>query len=185
MINSNRVSPNMLRMAEKGDVQKQFEVGMIYLNPMIDKPTSAEVQEGISWLLRAAEHGHTQATTVLGGLQTTGTASGFSYKLSGFTRDIDAGLKLYFIAISQGDPDAESYAHSAVRELFFDEIKEGGNSVLPELRKAAEQGNPLAQSCVGEYYMGWGENIPEARKWLTKAAEYGIKTAERNLKDLR
>ncbi|MEK6747200.1 MAG: tetratricopeptide repeat protein [Pseudomonadota bacterium] len=54
---------------------------------------------------------------------------------------------------------------------------------IAELKKAAEQGNPIAQARLGLYYAGSGvsQDYTEAVKWYRKAATQGNITAEVNL----
>ena len=52
-------------------------------------------------------------------------------------------------------------------------------------RKAAEQGNVIAQFNLGElYFYGWGvdQNDTEAARWYRKAAEQGYELAVEALK---
>ena len=52
------------------------------------------------------------------------------------------------------------------------------------LTPLAEDGNPEAQALVGlMYFLAWNidQNIPEAIKWLTRAAEQGRGDAAHNL----
>ena len=67
------------------------------------------------------------------------------------------------------------------------EIKEDYIRHLPEIQRAAEQGNPNAQAILGTMYKrGWGveRNDSQAYEWLEKSAKQGNKMAQNNLAGL-
>ena len=67
------------------------------------------------------------------------------------------------------------------------EIKEDYIRHLPEIQRAAEEGNPNAQAILGTMYKrGWGveRNDSLAYEWLEKSAKQGNKMAQNNLAGL-
>ena len=67
------------------------------------------------------------------------------------------------------------------------EIKEDYIRHLPEIQRAAEEGNPNAQAILGTMYKrGWGveRNDSQAYEWLEKSAQQGNKMAQNNLAGL-
>ena len=67
------------------------------------------------------------------------------------------------------------------------EIKEDYIRHLPEIQRAAEEGNPNAQAILGTMYKrGWGveRNDSQAYEWLEKSDKQGNKMAQNNLAGL-
>ncbi|MBQ9260201.1 MAG: sel1 repeat family protein [Neisseriaceae bacterium] len=67
------------------------------------------------------------------------------------------------------------------------EIKEDYIRHLPEIQRAAQQGDPNAQAILGTMYKkGWGveRNDSQAYEWLEKSARQGNKMAQNNLAGL-
>jgi TPR repeat protein len=125
------------------------------------------------WLESAAKNGRASAKTLLGWMYVEGI---------GGQRDLARAAALYREAAQQGDPSAWNN---------FGELQENGRGVpkderaaFESYRQAAELGFPAGQFNLGRLYAGGKgveKNIPEARRWLGKAAKAGIGNAQKIL----
>jgi len=176
----------MMKAAEQGDAEAQFNVGKCYAN---GDGVDMDEAEGIRWFTKAAEQGHAKA---LGSL---------------CRRDVKNSAKWYRVLAEQGDAqalftlgmcyaDGECGVCRDIAEaikcfekaagLGFKAAKEELALHLEVKRfiEAAEQGDADAQYNLGMYYEDEDnahEDKTEAVKWYRKAAEQGHVDAQLNL----
>jgi Sel1 repeat len=79
---------------------------------------------------------------------------------------------------------AHEFLEDKIMEIRQWWLSQDYSEAMKWLRKAADKGNPLAQSNLGEmYYKGWGvpQDYAEAAKWYLKAAAQGEVYAQNNI----
>ena len=182
--------------AEHGDAKAQFDLGCAYF--WGDGLAKDDV-EAVKWWRKAAEQGHAEAQYDLGYCY----AAGY-----GVTNDTHEAIKWYRKAAEQGERQAQCQLGLYYEGLKIqgEEVKsaevlkppnqrqwhaeEGDEAANDEIeaakwfRKAAEQGEPTAQSWLGELYcMGSGvpKDTAEGIKWYRKSAEQGNANAQCDL----
>ena len=156
-----------LLLAEKGDKEAQFNLGLMYHR---GEGIPQDNKEAIKWLRKAAEQGLAEAQYYLGMMYFIGEDIPQDYKET---------VKWHTKAAEQGNAPAQQslgfmYCHGAG-------IPQDYKEAVKWYTKAAEQGNAEAQYNLGVMYYR-GEGIPqdykEAAKWFTKAAEQGTAEAQ-------
>lgn len=220
------------KAAEQGDCDAQSQLGQYYRNIDIDKSIfwltrAAEqgdrdapyliwyiykemggvknLEEGVRWLIKAAENGIDYAQTKLVDCYLDGVGVEKDYKKAAYwlingdillsTFDIDKlkiiinnltiarnNLKLFEAGGNQGLIEAQLSLAS-----YYSRIDEQPKDAFYWYKKAAEQGHMDAQHEVGRCFVlgiGTAKDIEEGKKWLNKAADQGHKEAQRELKEM-
>ena len=156
--------------AEKGDVESQFILGIIY---EIGEDVPEDDAEAVKWYRKAAGQGDAMAQSNLGRMYEVG---------EGVPEDKIEAVKWYRKAAEQGLVTAQFNLG-----IMYDSgsgIPEDDAEAVKWYRKAAEQGHENAQYNLGVMYdfgRGVPKNATEAVKWYRKAAEQGQVTAQFNL----
>ncbi len=157
----------LLKLAQQGDAEAQFQLGMMYEK---GEEVSRDYGETLKWYRKAAKQGHQEAKQQL--LRTVEEL----HKLS--AKGIDGLLKL----AEQGDAWVQTML--AYRYMEGMGIPRDRGEALKWFRKAAEQGEAVAQYNLGTIYwrgIGVPKNDEEALKWYLKSADQGEPSAQYNL----
>ncbi|MGM9937587.1 MAG: hypothetical protein ACI38A_09595 [Candidatus Ornithomonoglobus sp.] len=193
------INDDLLHVAEQGDADAQFNLGLIYNKSSFD--VSGDYEEAAKWFRKAAEQGHAQAQYQL--------AKKYFYG-NGVQVNKDEGIKWYRKAAEQGHLEAQckmGYLYNCGEGVQMDKKEaarwyrkaaEQGNedarhnldrlrkegyivdksSIPAELLLAAERGNAGAQFKVGCLCR---RDYEEVAKWYKKAAEQGHAQAQYKL----
>ena len=158
--------------AEQGDLKAQFELAGIYCWFMGGRENE---EKGLQWFHKAAEQGFVEAQHELGYMYSSGWCVA--------EPDIDEALKWYTRAAQQGHLMAQTFlakTYAGCDGFIEPHYEESMKWYL----KIAEQGDSTAQHNIGVMYakgLGVTQNIPEAQKWLKKAALSGNEIAKKSL----
>ena len=148
---------------EPQTAQEMYEYVHALLQPNV-KRDSSDFGEALRWLHRAAEAGHLQAQTDLGGLYLEGG--------KGVKQDGKESLKWFTMAANQGSKEALVYMgliHRMGLGVPHDEMK-----AREYWRKAAEAGIAEAQYYMGAFTTATGDlNAAKQAEWLRKAVQSG------------
>ncbi|MDP6734372.1 MAG: ATP-binding cassette domain-containing protein [Gammaproteobacteria bacterium] len=190
------------RLAEQGDVNGQYNLGVMYRD---GDGVPQDYAEAIRWFRLAADQGDATGQYNLGVIGFSGGASGQDFEetkrlaeqgdaIAQFTlgnmydsgrgvpeNDAEA-VRWYRLAAEQGGAAAQS-------NLGFmyengEGVPENDAEAVKWYRLAAEQGDPFAQFNLGNMYAngnGVPENDAEAVKWYRLVAEQGYAFAQYNL----
>lgn len=152
--------------ARLGDANAQVWLGRHLLR-------SERLEEGVAWLRRAADAGHSEARALLGLAHLTGR---------GVARSAPDAVRMLRPAAENDYPKAAGLLGLAL--ITAEEVRNTEEG-LRWTRKAAEQGDALAQSLLGELYLfgrgGLEKREAEGAAWYRKAAEQGDAQAQANL----
>jgi len=198
-LNDAEAVKQLRKVAEQGDAQSQYLVGLDYIS---GNRVAKDDAEGKKWLRKAAEQGHKKAQDALNDTETNerlrraaeqGDAQaqyglGFKYyrgsiKAKDGAKPYAEAMEWFHKAAKQGNAEAQYH-------LGFMYIKEWGverdaAKAVKWYHKAAEQGHAQAQYNLGEIYRtGWDiitKDEAKAAKWYRKAAEQGHAEAQRTL----
>ena len=154
--------------AEKGQAVAQLKLGYCYF-------TGTEVprdhEAAVKWLSKAAESDFAPAQFLL---------AVASLKGEGLAKDFAGGVDWLNKAASQDFADAE-FQLGLCYLSGGPGVNQAPTRGVKWLIKAAEQGKPLAQQCVGECY-STGDGVTadpvEAATWYRRAAEQGLPSAQ-------
>ena len=170
------------KAAEQGDPMAQTFLGDSYAK---GKGVPKDMVEAVKWYRKAAEQGHPMAQTKLGSCYRFG---------EGVPMDDVEAVKWYRKAAELGYPMAQVFLGDCYGDtvlsapvpmegpgggdvLLFPSVPKDMVEAVKWYRKAAEQGDPIAQSSLGDCYAS-GEGVPkdmvEAEKWYRKSAEQGF-----------
>lgn len=156
-------SEDLIKLSEAGDVDAQSRLGTNYLIGRDNFPVDYE--EGVKWLEKAAESGHSGAQTNLAYCYENGM---------GVPRDRGIAVKWLEKASSQGVPEAiAGLSDFYLRGLGVAKDLERGFELC---KQAAEKDFPEAQFRLGQLYhegIGCKEDHTKALEWLEKASEQG------------
>jgi TPR repeat protein len=156
-------------LAEKGDANAQYNVGLLYAR---GQGVTQDFKEAAEWYRRAAEQGVPAAQYNLGVMYSNG---------EGVNQDPAEARKWFTKAAEKGVREAESGLEALPAEPgAFRDFGEAEKWY----RQAAEKGVASAQFNLGVMYdlgQGVSRNYEEAAKWYRKAAEQGYAGAMCNL----
>lgn len=159
-----------LRLAEKGDADAQYNLGVFYYN---GEGVHRNYEEAVKWWGKAAEQRHVEAEYYLGVC---------SYNGWGVYKSFVGAVKWWRKAAMQGSVNAQYNLGSCYEK--GEGVTQNHDEAEKWYRKAAEQGDVDAQRHLGYIYY-WGEgvtkNYSEAVKWWRKAAEQADSNALYNL----
>ncbi len=166
---------NMRLLAEKGDAQAQYDLGLEFL---ANKPANGAHHEEASrqaflWLTKSSEHNHAEAQLALGNMYFEG---------NGMPINPTEAARLYTLAAKAGNADAKAmmgWLHAHGRGVNWNAQK-----ALQFYREAIEGGSPLGYGGLADLYLT-GNGVPpdeqEGRMLYTKAAEAGSAAAKTKL----
>jgi len=146
--------------AEKGDVDAQYHLAMLY---DFGRGTEKNDAEAARWCRMAAEKGHAEAQFSLAQTLRLGEA---------VAPDMKEAFAWFMKSALQGYPEAE-HALSVCYQNG-DGVKENEVEARKWRQKAAEKGNPRSQCNLGNDYYGAGPDLANdtlAARWYRKAAE--------------
>jgi TPR repeat protein len=161
------------KIAERGDAEAQFKLGLMYQEGQVVPKSDVEAMK---WYMRAAEQGHVDAQYNLGVMYDKGEAIPQNYT---------EAVKLYKKAAEQGHVNAQFnlglmyHRGQGVTQNYAEAMKWHS--------KAAKLGDADAQLSVGCMYNkgeGVEQNSVEAKKWFRRSAEQGNVEAQEILKRL-
>lgn len=153
-----------LEAASTGDAEAQYEIASLLVSE--NDENSAQAEEAVKWLHKAAEQGHAAAQYALGRSYMKGI---------GVKQDYHHGLKWLMLSARQDNPYAANYLGLAFRK-GLGVVQDTGQAIRWYTR-AAEEGNlRAAQFNLGRMYEA-GVGVPKdsemALRWYRKAAEQG------------
>ena len=192
------------RLADKGLADAQLEYGLI----LWKAATEGRREEAVRWFQKAADQGHLIAMHNLGHAYWTGEGVERSDSLGDFwmlkaakgglarsqgeigrrainRNEFESARQWLELGADQGDAQSKYNLAKLLEDALGGPRDEQRAADL--YREAAMQGHDLATANLGAMYMdGRGErrNHVEAAKWFLIAKEYGLKTAEINLKQI-
>ena len=158
-------------LIDKEDPQALYEVGDMFAS---GKGGPKDLKEGMNWLTRAAELGHTRAQFDLG------------YHYAVDYKDHEQAMKWYRLAAGKLDDTAGVAAAENIGLMYG--IGQGVKADAVEAARwthiAAEHDSPSAQYQLGLVYFegnGVTKDFAEAKKWLSRAAGRGNAAARYTL----
>ncbi len=173
-------------LAEKGDPQTQFDLGMYYATASLHPTFTPNFQtirqpgkcismyQALEWWLKAAEQGHIEAQRWVVNCYRFGLGVG---------QDSQETVKWLQKLVEQDDGWGQrnmGFCYACGYGVSMDEAK-----AIKWWRKAAKNGEPGAEYDLGEAYItGYGgvkENKEKAIKWIRSSAEHGNKQAQKVL----
>ena len=156
------------KAVEQGNASAQCKLGAMYA---IGRGVAQDESEAVKWFRKAAEQGDASAQLMLGIMYTSGWGvAKDDWKAVGWGR-------------MEWGRSTEIYNIGAMCKNSKGVAKDDSEAVK-WYRKAAEQGNVIAQNNLGFMYendKGVAKDDVEAVKWYRKAAEQGNKNAQYNL----
>jgi TPR repeat protein len=159
-----------LDLAEKGDAEAQYELGLCY---GAGDGIQQDFCKAVEWYEKAARQGHAYAQTELGYMYEAGEGVGQNYAMA---------MRLYRLAARQGDEKAQF--NIGVLYDYGRGVKKSEALAVRWYRRAALNGNAFAMCNLGTSLnqgRGVRKNIDEAVKWYRKAARLGDSVAQYNL----
>ena len=157
--------------AEQGDVDAQFDLGVIYYD---GRGVAQDYAEAARWYRLAAEQGDAEAQYVLG----------FMYRKGrGVAQDYSKSAYWYTLAAEQGIPIAQFTLGQMYRR--GDGVPQDFSEAAMWYGRSASQGYDRAQYNLGiMYYMGSGvpRDLQLAYMWFNLAAAQGHNDARHNRK---
>ncbi len=152
----------LMPSAESGSANAQYELGkhFLFTDDLVRDPAIS-----FGWFQRAAVSGHAEAQYELGRMYEEGQGIQQNYELAArwYARSAEAA----------NSPEAQY----ALGQLNFRGLVPGHNrtKALELFKRAAENGQPVAQYLVGRMYdSGWGVRVDpvEAYKWYSLAERH-------------
>jgi TPR repeat protein len=192
-------SPELVKKAEAGDAEAQYNLGQCYENGQVGIKDN---KEAVKWYTKSAEQGYAKTAFALSRCYEDG---------KGVPRDKKEAKKWFIKGVESNDESELLRILEAVyyeggeggeekKVLLYRRLAELGNvkaqrelsrcnlnlvdrkEAVEWLTKAAEQGDGEAQFMLGQ----WCERgSGEAVKWFTKAAEQGDERAKKALEELK
>ncbi len=154
--------PLYLQLAEQGNVDAQFQAGMIYA---MGKGIVEDDKQAAVWLAKAAEQGHREAQTKLG----------FMYAMGkGVAQNSSSAIYWFYKAAEQGDPTAQY--NLGLIYAQGQGVAKDTSLAFSWYSKAAAQGDASAQYKLGDMYAngaGVAKDNKLAAVWYRKAAKQG------------
>ncbi|MGZ8928220.1 MAG: J domain-containing protein [Methylobacter sp.] len=163
--------PLYLQLAEQGNAEAQFQLGLIYAN---QQGVTKDDKQAAGWLARAAEQGHREAQTKLGFMYATG---------KGVAQNYHSAIYWCYKAAEQGDAVAQF--NLGLMYAKGQGMAQDNNLAVSWYSKAAEQGDAHAQYNLGDMYangVGVAKDSKQAAVLYRKAAKQGLKEAVAALK---
>lgn len=165
--------PLYLQLAEQGNVDAQFQLGLIYAG---GQDMTKDDKQAVDWFRKAAEQGHMEAQTKLGFMYATG---------KGVAQNNSLAVYWCYKAAEQGDVIAQ-YNLGLIYEKGQGVVKDNSLAVS-WYSKASAQGHARAQYNLGDMYangVGVAKDNKRAADLYRKAATQGLAEAIAALKQL-
>ncbi len=159
-------------LAEDGNVQAQFFLGLIY---DAGNGMKRDAPKSIHWYQQAAEAGHETAQHNL--------AVAYAYG-DGVTADIHQAMRWWSLSASQGNTDAQ-YNLGVIYAIGRDDVTPDIAKALKWWSQAAKSGDAQAQFNLGTLYANADNavrNYCEAVRWWEKSARSGVQQASTAIK---
>lgn len=157
---SDRSPEVLIQLAEKGDPQAQFDLGVTYY---YGRGVPKDYEKASHWFQKAADQGNAAAQYALGRMY---------YYGRGMRQDLGTASTWFQKSADKGYGDAQFAL--GVMYQFGKGIDMDLARAAQWYRKAADSGVAAAQYALGAMYsLGQGgvKDVKEALKWLRKAAE--------------
>jgi len=164
------LEPSYQKMAEQGDVEAQFKLGIMY---QYGYGVTPDDKQAVEWYQKAAEQDYAEAQYFLGLMYADG---------NGVTKDVSQAVKWYQKAADQGDAEAQSNLVAMIANGRGAAQDDG--ELVAQYQTAAEQGDAKAQYNFGKMYKigrGVTKDYKQALMWYQKSAEQGYAIAQFNL----
>ena len=161
----------LLPLAEANYKEAQFILGMLYASASNDQ------HKAVSWYIRAAKNGHSDAQHNLGMAYARG---------KGIKGDIKQALKWWQAAAEQGNSDSQ-YNLGIIYATGSSGIKQNLSQAKRWWRLAASSGDAMAQYNLGAMYangVAGQQNLCEAAHWWALSQENGFSQANEALENL-
>ncbi len=163
--------PLYLQLAEQGNVDAQFQAGMIYA---MGKGVAEDDKQAAVWLGKAAEQGHREAQTKLGFMYATG---------KGVEQNSSSTIYWFYKAAEQGDATAQY--NLGLIYAQGQGVAKDNSLAFSWYSKAAVQGDAQAEYKLGDMYangVGVAKDNKQAVALYRKAAKQGLTEAVAALK---
>jgi len=160
----------VLVLAEKGDAQAQFDMGVIYL---YGKGVPKNPETAFTWFRKAAEQGHAAAQYAMGRLY---------YYGQGVEQNANEALRWFRQSADKGYANAQFAL--GVMYQFGKSVTKDVKEAARWYHSAADSGLAAAQYALGAMYsLGEGvvKDADEGLRWLRKAAEQNYEPATQTL----
>jgi len=158
------------QMAETGDVEAQFKLGLMYQEGQVVEKNDVEAMK---WYLKAAEQGYADAQYNLGLMYDKGESIPQNYAKA---------IQLYKKAAEQGDVNAQF--NLGLMYYKGQGVIQNYAKALKWYRKAAKQEDAEAQFSIGcMYFKGEGvkQDVAKAKEWIRMSAQLGNVDAQEML----
>ncbi|TAK63302.1 DnaJ domain-containing protein [Methylobacter sp.] len=165
--------PLYLQLAEQGNADAQFNVGLIYVN---GQGITKDNKQAVDWFTKAANQGHREAQTKLGYMYATG---------KGVVQNYNSAVYWCYKAAEQGD---------VISQYNLGQMYAKGQGVAKDsslavswFSKAAAQDDARAQYSLGDMYengLGVAKDNTKAVDFYRKAAKQGLDEAIAALKQM-
>ncbi len=167
----------LLKAAEQGHIDAQYEIGARYSEGV---EVLKNDHEAVKWFEIAGKKGHPDALWALGDCFING---------DGVFKDGRGGIKCYLAAASLGDPIAQFKLGEKYKKNYgkYPRRSQSKRKSAKWCKKAAEQGDSMAQYEIGIFYLygfGMNQNFSKATNWFQAAKKQGYNPAERALETL-
>lgn len=158
--------PLYLQLAEQGNVDAQFQAGMIYA---MGRGVAEDDKQAAYWFGKAGAQGHREAQTKLG----------FMYAIGkGVAQNSSFAVDWFYKAAEQGDSTAQY--NLGLIYAQGEGMAKDTSLAFSWYSKAAAQGDARAQYKLGDIYangVGVAKNEKQAAVWYRKAAKQGMAEA--------
>ena len=155
-------------VAERGDANAQFNVGLLYAN---GKGVAKDPRQAAEWYRKAAAQGVAAAEYNLGVMYANG---------DGVRRDVHEAVKWLQAASDHGIPLGREH----LADLYGGSDVQNYSKSLEWHRRQAEKGDPVAQFDLALMY-DLGRGVPrdhaQAMQWYRKSADQGYAPAMTNI----
>ena len=150
-------SAELVRKAEAGDAEAQYNLGQCYENGQVGIKDN---KEAVKWYTKSAEQGYAKTAFALSRCYEDG---------KGVPRDKNEAKKWFIKGVESND---ESELLRILEPVYHEGGERGEEKKFLLYRRLAELGNVKAQRELGRCYL-YQADRKEAVEWLTKSAEQG------------
>lgn len=165
-------------LAEQGDGDAQFELGIMYAR---GQSVPQDYVEAAKWLTKAAEQGHARAQFNLGDMYRQGLGVPQDYKEAEKWYRVSAeqghASAQFSLGIMYGTGDGVQQDYAEAEKWLTEAAKGGEPEAVKWLTDVAKGGDARAQYILGDIYtkgVGVGRNAWRAAEWYRLAARQGL-----------